>query len=281
MSTLRLAEVAESAVAGIERQSWLDRIAAVADRGIGAALQAAGPAGARIKNFLHGTWLGHPLHPVLTDIPVGAWTAAAVMDAADALGGHDGRTGSGAARAIRIGVAGAAAAALAGAADWHHTDGGSKRTGLHAMLNTAALGLYVSSLALRRRGRVPEGRGVAFLGFATMLASAYLGGSLVYRQRVGVDHAPREGTRGFTPVLRSDELPEGATRRVDVGGIPVLVARRGGRVLALAERCSHMGGPLSEGPLEGDSVRCPWHGSRFSLEDGRVLDGPAAMAQPC
>jgi nitrite reductase/ring-hydroxylating ferredoxin subunit len=271
---LRPAEIGETAIGAVERQSRLDTIADAANRGIQALVDAGGPVGTRIKNFLHGTWLGHPLHPVLTDVPIGAWTAAAVMDVTD-----DGDRG--AERAIAVGVAGAAGAALAGIADWHHTAGGARRVGLvHAMLNTAALTLYVSSLALRRRGNVRAGRGLAFLGYATVLASAYLGGALVYRERTGVDHAPHGGPDRFTPVLSDEELPEGALRRVKVEGTPVLLARRAGRVHALAETCSHMGGPLAEGQLVGDSVVCPWHGSRFALEDGHVLDGPAAMPQP-
>ncbi len=85
----------------------------------------------------------------------------------------------------------------------------------------------------------------------------------------------------FVPVLAEIELPEGQMKKVEVKGVPVLLVRRGGEINALAETCSHLGGPLSEGKLDGDIVQCPWHGSRFSVKDGSVVDGPATFSQPC
>jgi nitrite reductase/ring-hydroxylating ferredoxin subunit len=111
--------------------------------------------------------------------------------------------------------------------------------------------------------------------------SAYLGGHLVYKKKIGVDHtADYSPPDDFVPVLAEAELPENQLRRVNANSMPVLLVRRGGRIYAIAETCSHLGGPLSEGQLEDTSVRCPWHGSCFSLEDGRVLEGPSVHAQP-
>jgi nitrite reductase/ring-hydroxylating ferredoxin subunit/uncharacterized membrane protein len=272
----------QAPIALIDRQQWLDPLADRVQSGILAAWQATGAAGRRVKNFLHGVWLGHPLHPVLTDVPIGAWTVTLALDAMDSIGGRD-RFARGADAALTLGLAGAVGAAVTGVTDWGHTDGRARRLGLvHGMLNTTAAALYVTSLVLRRRGARAEGQGFAMLGFGVSMAAAYLGGNLVYDERVGVNHGdePR-GPRDFVPVLADSELGEGQMRRVEAAGVSVLVARRDGAVFAVAEVCSHMGGPLADGQLEGDGVRCPWHGSRFALGDGRVLDGPATFPQPC
>jgi nitrite reductase/ring-hydroxylating ferredoxin subunit len=283
----RPAELGERAARAIDRQDWLAPVEDTLQGAIGAAFRAGGAVGQRVKDFLHGTWLGHPLHPVLTDVPIGAWTTALVFDVLDRSRRHGWWTRRALQRraddAITVGVVGAVGAALAGITDWQHTGGGARRTGLaHAALNTVALACYGGSLALRARGARAEGRSLAYAGYAVLLASAYLGGRLVYHHRVGVDHAERDAAPAeFARALRDTELPEGQHRRVEVAGVAVLLVRRAGRVHALGERCSHMGGPLAEGEVWDDSVVCPWHGSRFALEDGRVLGGPATMPQPC
>jgi nitrite reductase/ring-hydroxylating ferredoxin subunit len=113
------------------------------------------------------------------------------------------------------------------------------------------------------------------------LGAAYLGGDLVYRQRIGVTHADTPQPEEFTPVLDSAALPDNSMTRARVGDTDVLLVRQDGRVSALVHSCAHLGGPLSEGTLKDGSVVCPWHGSEFALDDGRVLNGPAAHAQPC
>jgi nitrite reductase/ring-hydroxylating ferredoxin subunit/uncharacterized membrane protein len=279
----RPAAIGERAALAIERQERLQRLEERLQRSVSAAFRAAGAGGRAVKNLLHGTWLGHPLHPVLTDVPIGAWTAALALDAADtAAGGRRDGFRRGADGAIRVGIAGAVAAALAGLTDWQHTGGPARRAGLaHAALNTAALALYTGSLVLRRRRARRAGRGLAGAGFGVLLASAYLGGRLVYHHRVGVDHADREGVEGFARALRESDLLDGQPRRAEVEGVRIVLVRRDGRIHALGERCSHLGGPLAEGEVRGDGLVCPWHGSRFALTDGRVLDGPATMPQPC
>jgi nitrite reductase/ring-hydroxylating ferredoxin subunit/uncharacterized membrane protein len=277
----RPVEFAERAAHVIERQDGLHPIEDALQRAIAAAFRAGGAGGRLAKNLLHGTWLGHPLHSVLTDVPVGAWTAAVVFDAADRRRGG-GRWRRRADGAIALGIGGAVAAALAGLTDWQHVDGAPRRTGLaHAALNTTALGLYTSSLLLRRRGAREAGHTLAGVGFGVLVAAAYLGGRLVYRDRIGVDHAQREGLEDFTRVVREAELREGQPRRADVNGVRVVLVRHRGRIHALGEVCAHLGGPLAEGEVRDASLVCPWHGSRFALEDGRVLDGPATQPQPC
>jgi nitrite reductase/ring-hydroxylating ferredoxin subunit/uncharacterized membrane protein len=272
----------ETAVRAIEQQQWLDRVGDGVQRAIDGVYSSAGEAGRRLKNFLHGTWLGHPLHPVLTDVPIGAWTAALVLDMLEANGGR--RTlGRGADAAVSVGIVGAVGAAATGVNDWQHTDGASRRMGMaHGLLNASALTLYVASLWLRKTGARAEGRALSGLGFAALCASAFLGGHLVYSRRVGVNHADTDtGGSTFVPVLAEGELTEGQPRRVEVNGKPVVLVRRGRRLHALGHICAHLGGPLGEGTVQDDAIVCPWHGSRFALEDGRVLDGPSAYPQPC
>ena len=266
----------------IDKQVWLDAVADSLQPAIAETFQAGGIVGRKIKNFLHGTWLGHPLHSVLTDVPIGAWTAALVLDAMEEIGGRK-RFAEAADTAVTVGVVGAVGSALAGLTDWTHTDGRARRIGItHGLMNASALALYTTSLVCRRRGERRAGRGFAALGFVISSAAAYLGGHLVYGEQVGVDHtADQRLPDEFTSVMAEAELRDGELRRVEADGVPVLLVRRGERIYAIAETCSHMGGPLAEGTLEDASVRCPWHGSRFALEDGQVIEGPAVHAQPC
>lgn len=240
------------------------------------------PAAQRIRNLLNGTWLGEPLHAVLTDLPVGAWSVAMVFDGLDIL-----LPRSDFARAadasIAIGVVGAAGAVLTGATDWSDVNPPARRLGLiHGLLNVSGTALFFTSLVLRKRESRKYGRIFAFLGYGVMAFAAHLGGKLVFEHRVGVDRTDGEVFPDeFVPVLSESELESERPTRVIHGGAPILLVRRGDRLFAIAETCSHFGAPLSEGKLVGDSIVCPYHASKFALEDGRVLDGPAVHPQPC
>lgn len=277
-----MGSIFERGVEAIGRQQWLEPAAERLQKLVSGAYEAAGPAGRPLKNALHGVWLGHPLHPALTDIPIGAWNTAAVFDTIDALHGNDDLAAA-ADGAIVFGLVGAVGSALSGLTDWQHTDGAARRMGvLHAWINTDVTLLYLTSLILRRRGNRSAGRALAFLGLGLGTVSAYIGGHLISGEAIGVNHARDQFVPAeFTPVLADAALPENEPRLVEVGGTRVLLVRRGGEICALADTCSHLGGPLSEGTLEDGSIVCPWHGSRFALEDGRVLDGPATFPQPC
>src|SRR4051812_46508870 len=256
----------------------LDRVAEPLSKAVRGAYEAAGTAGQVAKNAAHGVWLRHPLHPVFTDIPVGAWTAALALDCA--ANGDPGMRRA-ATFAIGVGLAGAAGAAVTGLTDWSETDGRARRTGLiHGLLNITATTLFATAFAQRRQGR-QQGRACAWTGYAIALGAAYLGGDLVYGQRIGVTHADVEPPDSFTPVMESAALPENTMARGRAADADVVVARQHGRVCALVHSCAHLGGPLSEGTLKDGSVVCPWHGSEFALEDGRVLNGPSTHDQPC
>ncbi|MCL4850707.1 MAG: Rieske 2Fe-2S domain-containing protein [Bryobacteraceae bacterium] len=263
----------------VERQDWLEPVEETVQQAVETAVESAGPA---VANALYGTWLGHPLHPVLTDIPLGAWTAAVVLDALDSRDGGKGLK-RGADAAVALGLMGAVGSAITGFTDWHKITGKPHRIGLvHGLLNTIGTGLFAASYICRRRRDRESGRRLAILGYAAAGMAAHLGGHLVYREKIGVDHAPKEFPQDFTPVLDASELNEGELKRADADGVPVVLLKRGDQIFALAETCSHLGGPLAEGQVEdGDCVRCPWHGSLFSMQDGSVREGPATHPQPC
>ena len=273
--------MAQTALDTLADTPVLERVADPLSAAVHSAYDSAGEAGRALKNAMHGVWLGHPLHPVLTDIPLGAWTTALVFDAAEGATG-DRSCGRAADIAVGLGLVGALGAAVTGLTDWSETNGRAKRVGLmHGLMNLTATSLYATSLAMRRRKERDSGRAFGLAGFVVACAAAYLGGRLVYSERIGVAHSDEGGPEEFTPVLPGSELRANQKKLVKAEDTPVMVARQHGRVCALAEHCSHLGGPLSEGTLKDGSIVCPWHGSEFSLDDGHVINGPATYPQPC
>ncbi|WP_375257425.1 DUF2231 domain-containing protein [Citreimonas sp.] len=283
-----MTKATERWTAAIEANDALDRPSYDVAHATSLALHPTGTAAKPIQNALHGTWLGHPLHPALATLPIGAWTLAFALDTSATLGfGHSGSRDRTADVALKAGTAAGVAAAAAGLADYRKVHGRDRRTGLvHAALNTTALALSAGSLALRKRGHRGAGRAASAAGWASMMAGAYLGGHLVYRRRIGVardDRSPEP--RSFRPVARLDVLEQDKPHRVAVWDdvarveVGVVLVRRGDDVHALGSRCGHMGGPLDEGWVQGGGLVCPWHGSRFCLADGGVLDGPATAPQ--
>jgi nitrite reductase/ring-hydroxylating ferredoxin subunit/uncharacterized membrane protein len=240
------------------------------------------PSAQKIRNFLNGTWLGEPLHVVLKDVPIGAWTVAITFDALDLI--RNRREFSLAAdTSLAIGLMGAAGAAVTGITDWSDVDPPARRLGLiHGLLNIGVTALFATSLVLRKRKLRTGGRVSAALGYGLLSLSAHLGGKMVYEHRVGVDRTAGEVfPKDFLAVLAESKLDDNKPTRAIYDGVSILLVRRGQRIFAMAETCSHFSGPLSEGKLVGDSIVCPYHASRFALDDGCVLDGPAVHPQPC
>jgi len=248
-------------------------------RTVGKTVRNAVPAGP-VKDALSGTWLGHALHPVLTDLPIGTWTSAVLLDW---LGGE--ASGDAADRLVALGIAFALPAAATGITEWADAEPASdevRRVGVvHAAANTGALALFGASLAARRSGSRGAGKLLALAGAGVMTASGFLGGHLSFAKGVGVDQtAFEEAPPEWTTAMRDADLPEGESRYAEVAGVGVLVARHEGSVYALSNRCVHRGGPLDEGELSGGCVTCPLHGSTYRLADGSVVRGPAAYEQP-
>jgi len=232
---------------------------------------------ALVKNALSGTWLGHQLHPLLTDVTIGAWLSAAAVDL---LVGDDGADS--ARRLTALGICAAAPTAASGLSDWSDTYGAEQRVGLvHAIANTAAVALQIGSYRARRRGDRRRGVALSLAGLGVAGGAGYLGGHLVYALGVGVNHAAFEHrSTDWTDVADAAALEEGRPLRVDAGGVAVALVKSGDRLFALSATCVHAGGPLDEGEVVDGCLECPWHASRFRLEDGRAMRGPASVDQP-
>lgn len=241
-----------------------------------------GASGQKLKNALNGTWLGAPLHALLTDVPIGAWTTALAFDAMHWASGRDGFAKA-ADISVTIGVGGALCAAATGVTDWQDADAPARRIGMmHGILNLSGTVFFAASLMSRKQKSRSVTQMLRLLGYGIMATAAHMGSEMVYTHRVGVDRTSGQTfPADFVAVLADSELAESQPKRAEHDGVPILLVRQGARIFALAETCSHFSGPLSEGKLIGDSIQCPWHGSRFALEDGRVLDGPAVHRQPC
>ena len=265
-------------------QALSERVAAIAAldepaKFIGKKVRGMLPPGA-VKDALSGTWLGHALHPLLTDVPVGAWTSALILDIA---GGRTARPAS--QRLVGVGLAAAGPTAVTGWLDWADSEPGDdavRRIGIaHAISNVTAIALYGASYAARRRGAHGTGVTLGLAGAGALAAGGWLGGDLAYTRGVGVnetvfDTCPAD----WTPALDASMLVDDRPAQAIVGDMPVVIVRRNGTIHALADRCSHRGGSLADGELEGDCITCPLHGTRFRLSDGSVERGPSAYPQP-
>ena len=256
----------------------LDKVIDPARRAVQAALPQP------LKDLLHGTWLGHPVHPVLVHVPVGAWASAGLLDLIPPFR-------PAATLLIGTGVATAVPAALSGAADWSEQDAGVRRLGaLHAAANTAAVALYAGSLAARKRGNGALGLVLAYAGLGVATGSAAVGGHMSYAQSSGASHAStaaRALSSDWMDLGPLDDLPEGRpalrTGKGNSGPVPLAAVRRGVRVDVFVGACSHLSGPLHEGKVEDVHGRaclvCPLHGSAFDLDSGTSRRGPAGNGQ--
>jgi nitrite reductase/ring-hydroxylating ferredoxin subunit len=259
----------------IEQATALDRVGDRLQRAVQGTLRPQ-----RIRDFLHGVWLGHPLHPAMVQVPVGAWISAAVVDlmpgqrrAATAL--------------VGVGTASALPAAVAGLNDWAALSRDQRRIGLvHAAANTIGLTLYAGSLAARLKGRHNMGRALGYLGLSAASAGAYLGGHLAYKQGAQVSQSISElhlVSEGWHPIGDMSSLPQRQLLTREIDNVSVILYRHGDDVTVMLERCPHQSGPLSEGEVQQvdghDCVVCPWHGSTFRLNGGEVVHGPSGNDQ--
>jgi nitrite reductase/ring-hydroxylating ferredoxin subunit/uncharacterized membrane protein len=262
-------------VGAIESASALDE----PGKAIGKLVRGAISPGA-LKDAISGTWLGHALHPMLTDVVIGSFMSASLLDL---LGGDD--DGRAAERLLSVGIAAYGPTALSGVNDWADTeiaDPSVRRVGLvHAASNAVALSLYTSSLVARRRGSLGRGKLLAAAGTAVMGAAGYLGGHLSFVRGVGPNQTAFDrGPDDWSDAAAAGELTDGEPKSVVVGDTPVLLLRHGAHVHAIHDRCSHRGCLLSDGDVDGETIQCACHGSRFSLSDGSVERGPATVGQP-
>lgn len=267
--------------AGWERLA--DTLQNVVNTAVGAKGQGRHP----IKTLLNGSWLRHPLHPLLTDVAVGGAVLTVALDivwlAVPAARVWAPRAAEATVIAAALGFIGAF---FTGWTDWSDTYGPERSTGLwHGLLNSGALVLYIVSAILRLQvsdGQSAAAAALGFIAFGTLSVGAYLGGHLVFKFGTNVNHTAWEhGADDFEAIGPLEQIKDNALSRVVVGGVPVVLLRQGDKLAALAATCTHAGGPLDEGELlPGNVVKCPWHGSRFRMDSGSVVDGPATVAEP-
>jgi nitrite reductase/ring-hydroxylating ferredoxin subunit len=250
----------------IGKLEGLEALDGVSDRLAGAVNASVGPA----KSLLSGTWLEHPLRPLLTDLPIGCWSGAVILDlfggaaAADAVD-----------PLVGLGALAAVPAVVSGLSDWADSYGPERRVGLvHAAAGVTGLGLFAASLLAGGRGA----RRLRLLGLTAVSAGGYLGGHLSFGRGVGVDHqAFLEKPSEWVDALDAGSLEEATPTLAEAAGARVLLYRRGTQIYAVSDVCPHAAGPLHEGTVDADlCVTCPWHGSRFRLSDGRAVRGPAS-----
>jgi nitrite reductase/ring-hydroxylating ferredoxin subunit/uncharacterized membrane protein len=264
----------EQAVRAIEEASFLDPVAEII------ATKTAKLYPGKVKDVVSGTWLGHPVHPLLTDLPIGFWTGSLIIDL---LGGRKGRKAAD--KLVLAGILAAAPTAYTGWSDWADCRGKEMRVGaVHALSNIAAVLFFSRSYLARKKGERARGLRLSLLGAGTLGVGGYLGGHLAYRLGVGVDQTVFENPpHEWTTVATDDDLLADVPLEVSVYGVPVLLYRSGSEIFAIANRCSHRGGPLDEGKIDqyACTVTCPWQYSTFSLKNGEVVNGPATAPQPC
>jgi nitrite reductase/ring-hydroxylating ferredoxin subunit/uncharacterized membrane protein len=229
----------------------------------------------RARDTLHGVPLGHPLHPMLVQVPMGTWLSASLLDT---WPGNETTSR----RLVLAGLAASVPATLAGAADWSEQHEQQMRVGLvHALANTVAIALYTASAAIPARARA-----LRLAGLAAVAAGGFLGGHLAYRQSAGanqaepVPHLVEPGWHDLLSLAEFGELDDHKPVRRMLGDVPVVLIRDGARLHVLSDRCSHLSGPLSDGEYHDGCLTCPWHGSTFRVSDGGVARGPATAPQP-
>jgi len=258
----------------VRQMPWLDSAASIMQKVFAPALGEHSPQS--VKDALVGTWLGHPLHPMVVQLPIGFWTSATLLDllhldeAADLL--------------IGAGVITSGGAMITGAAQWMDAtnDETPRRLGaLHGAVNSLGIGLFIASLAARRAGNRRRGVVLSMMGMGAVSAGGLLGGELAYELGLGVNRNAFDAQISkWSDTLPAHDLVTGKPRRVDVGGTSILLVRHDDGIHAVGAICPHLGAPLDEGEFDGETVICPWHGSTFCLTDGSLLHGPATSPLP-
>lgn len=238
------------------------------------------------------SYQGHPLHPALIVYPFAFLTGAFGFNlAATASRSRELRTVAD--HLVPAGIAAGLVAAVPGIVDYFNSvppkSSAKERATRHALLNTTALGLFATSWLMsrsRNAGRMP----LVLQGVASALMSVagHLGGTLVYRNQIGVDHRYADAGQWqeeSLPDAQSASLGEAAApltvnqmKLVHADGQRIVVARTEAGAAAFDDRCTHRGGPLSDGVLICGTVQCPWHGSQFDVATGEVTCGPAKEA---
>jgi nitrite reductase/ring-hydroxylating ferredoxin subunit/uncharacterized membrane protein len=254
----------------------LEEVALDVARALHTAVLDGGDGARDVADLLHGTWLGHPLHPVLTDLVVGAWTIGALFDLISLLD-RSPQVEAVADTLTTVGNYAALPTILSGLMDFSTIQEPEAKTALtHALINSVGLALQIASVRARHEGDRKRATSLSAAALVLMTAGAYLGGHLVFAKKVGVNQSEEASEpQGWTPALEATKIREREPRRIEVAGYPVLLYREGGSIWAIGAVCPHAGGPLEQGKFYNGCVQCPWHDSVFALRDGSVVHGPS------
>lgn len=270
-----------------DSQKWLDNWSDAIQPLIEKAFTSTGEPGRVTKDLLNGVWLGHPLHPALTDVPIGAWTMSQLFDLLSIARGGDDNLDMAADVTLGAGIVAALGAAVTGITDWsdiNSYNASRRRMGLaHALLNVAGLTLNLGSLGLRLTGKRNRGlsRTLSAGGYAFTTLAAFTAGDLVFTLGTSINrNAWVEGPDKFTDLAATADIPEGKMKKFDLKGHPVVVLKHDDGIHAFGGTCSHLGCDLWRGKLEGHVVTCPCHGSQFDITDGSNVHGPATAPVP-
>ena len=256
---------------------------AIADA-VGAVYRVLGGPGRVLQDFLNGKWLGHSLHAVLVDVVVGGSTAALFLDLLRVWFGVAGLEDA-TFWVLALAFLSSLGAVLTGLTDYKDTNHDSATrdvTGLHGLINIVGTVGFGVSVAQRMGGSHDAAFWVLLVSYFVISVGAFIGGHVVYKYGYMVNwNAFSRGKKAaeFTPVVAVSDVPEETPTKVTFGSTSIMLVRRGEVVHALKESCAHLGGPLSQGELKGDTITCPWHLSTFRLDDGGVVHGPATSRQ--
>ena len=234
----------------------------------------------KVADVIHGKQLGHPLHPVLTDITISSWVLGLAFDIAGYITRFRPLGQAGDYLTI-IGTFTAIPTALAGILDYSTIKKEASHYGAaHGILNGVALYFYFLSVKSRLTGSRFLAIFFSFSGLIFATAGSWLGGELVYRHKVGVNHTPESELDEWTSTISLSELPDNEPKGVEVKGESILLFRQGDKVTAISAVCSHAGGPLDEGEVvDNVCIQCPWHQSVFDMQTGDVVHSPATIGQ--
>jgi len=270
---------------GVERflrqSDWFRSFSKTVHHAVDEAFEDAGPTGIQVRSFLNGTWMGRPLHAAVSDVPIGIWTGAVIFDLLS-LVTRDRRFAFAADWCVGLGIGAGAITALAGLADYSEIQAPQREEAtLHALINSSATTSFIASLVQRLRGNQSAGITLGLVGYGLITIGADLGGHLVYNLGTLVSRQVwKNPPKEFTAILPSAELTDDTLHRADAHGYKVLLARVNGQIYAIGDVCTHWGCSLASGELVGNAVKCPCHGSEFSLRDGSAVRGPASEPEP-
>lgn len=233
----------------------------------------------------------HPLHPILVSFPIAFFTGTLLFDVLSVLKDNASYRQTGGLLEI-AGLIAALVAAVPGLIDYFYTvppaSSGKKRATLHGLINLLLIIIFAVAYLLRHKVSFVVVIGLEFAGFVLMGISGWLGGTLVYRNQIGVD--PRYAGAGkwneaylaeqddLIEVAAAGELQNDQMKLLHIDGRRIVLGKTAEGYVAFDDRCTHKGGSLAGGTMICGTVQCPWHGSQFDCKAGKVKSGPAKEA---